>query len=37
MQALLSNTNYGLLLSACSLLRTTIQMFGYEPYVGLLP
>lgn len=37
MQSLLQSTNYGLLLSACSLLKTTILMFGYEQYVGLIP
>ena len=37
MHSLLSATNNGLLLSACSLLKTTIQMFGPESYVGLMP
>ena len=37
MHSLLSTTNYGLLLSACSLLKTTIQMFGCEPFLGLMP
>ena len=37
MHSLLSSTNYGLLLSACSLLLTTIKMFGPEQYVSLTP
>ena len=37
LHGLLKSTNYGLLLSACSLMKGTIKMFGHEGFESLVP
>ena len=37
LHSLLKSTNYGLLLSACSLMKGTIKLFGHDGFESLVP